>query len=84
MPNELFEKQHEGYIIKKIEIPKQMQSQADHFWKEIENHQFCSDRRKKRTNSYSLYYLAQVEVNIIKTIEVEDFLRFYDYYISPH
>jgi hypothetical protein len=48
MSDELFKKQREGYIGKKIEIPKKMQSQAEKFWDEITNHQFCFNRRKRR------------------------------------
>ncbi|UJR37824.1 hypothetical protein I4U23_030514 [Adineta vaga] len=69
IPDELFIKQREGYMVKKVEIPKKMHSQANKFWSEITNHQFCFDR-------------PQLEVGIIKSIEQNDLLRFYDHYIS--
>ena len=47
MPEELYKKQREGYIVKKSEIPKTMYGQGSKFWNEITNHQFCFDRRKK-------------------------------------
>ncbi|CAF2967042.1 unnamed protein product [Rotaria sp. Silwood2] len=71
MPDELFKKQREGYMVKKVEVPKKMHSQGNKFWNEITNHQFCFDR-------------PQLEVEIIKTLERNDLLRFYDHYISPH
>ncbi len=46
MPDDLFEKQREGYMVKKVEVPKKMQSQGNEFWDEISSHQFCFDRRK--------------------------------------
>ncbi|CAF5043707.1 unnamed protein product, partial [Rotaria sp. Silwood1] len=69
MPDDLFKKQREGYMVKKVEVPKKMQSQGNKFWNEITNHQFCFDR-------------PQLEVEIIKTLERNDLLRFYDHYIS--
>ncbi|CAF5154397.1 unnamed protein product [Rotaria sp. Silwood1] len=40
MPDELFKKQHEGYMVKKLEVPKGMKNQGKKFWDEITNHQF--------------------------------------------
>ncbi|CAF1121848.1 unnamed protein product [Adineta ricciae] len=70
MPDELFKKQREGYMVKKVEIPKKMHSQGNKFWSEITNHQFCFGR-------------PQLEVDLIKSIERSDLLNFYDHYISP-
>ncbi|CAF0979560.1 unnamed protein product [Adineta steineri] len=69
MPDDLFKKQREGYMVKKVEIPKSMHSQVYKFWNEITNHQFCFDR-------------PQLEVEIIKSLERTDLLQFYDHYIS--
>ncbi|CAF1145140.1 unnamed protein product [Adineta steineri] len=69
MPDDVFKKQREGYIVKKVEIPKSMHSQGNIFWNEITSHQFCFDR-------------PQREVEIIKSLERTDLLRFYDHYIS--
>jgi len=52
MPDEIFKKQREGYMVKKVEIPKKMHSQGNKFWNEITNHQFCFARRNKK-NKYS-------------------------------
>ncbi|CAF5042784.1 unnamed protein product, partial [Rotaria sp. Silwood1] len=71
MPDELFKKQREGYMIKKLEVPKGMKNQGKKFCNEITNHQFCFDR-------------PQLEAEIIKTLERNDLLRFYDHYVSPH
>jgi hypothetical protein len=72
-------------MVKKVEVPKKMHSQANKFWNEITNHQFCFDRRKnKNICEYSRsFFVAQLEVDIIKSLERNDLLRFYDYYISP-
>jgi hypothetical protein len=90
MPDEIFKKQREGYMVKKVEIPKKMHSQGNKFWNEITNHQFCFARRNKR-NKYPylkihifFFVLAQLEVDIIKSLERDDLLRFYDHYISPN
>jgi len=48
MSDELFKKQREGYIVKKVEVPKNMHGQGNQFWNEIINHQFCFDRRKNK------------------------------------
>lgn len=69
MADDNFRKQREGYIVKKLEVPKKMHSQGNKFWNEITNHQFCFNR-------------PQLEVEIIKTLERSDLLRFYDHYIS--
>ncbi|CAF1449332.1 unnamed protein product [Adineta steineri] len=69
MPDDVFKKQREGYMVKKVEIPKSMHSQGDIFWNEITKHQFCFDR-------------PQLEVEIIKSLERTDLLQFYDQYIS--
>ncbi|CAF3867523.1 unnamed protein product [Adineta steineri] len=69
MPDDIFKKQREGYMVKKVEIPKSMHSQGNEFWNEITSHQFCFDR-------------PQLEVEIIKSLERTDLLRFYDHYIS--
>ncbi|CAF0885381.1 unnamed protein product [Adineta steineri] len=69
MSDDLFKKQREGYMVKKVEIPKSMHSQVYKFWNEITNHQFCFDR-------------PQLEVEIIKSLERTDLLQFYDHYIS--
>ncbi|CAF4088608.1 unnamed protein product, partial [Adineta steineri] len=69
MPDDVFKKQREGYMVKKLEIPKKMHSQGNEFWNEITSHQFCFDR-------------PQLEVEIIKSLERTDLLRFYDHYIS--
>jgi len=71
MSDDAFKKQREGYMVKKVEVPKKMHSQGNKFWNEITNHQFCFNR-------------PQLEVEMIKTLERSDLLRFYDYYISPH
>ncbi|CAF0913402.1 unnamed protein product [Rotaria sordida] len=71
MPDELFKVQREGFMVKKVEVPKKMQSQGNKFWNEITNHQFCFNR-------------PQLEVEIVKNFERNDLLRFYDHYISPH
>jgi hypothetical protein len=86
MPDELFRKQREGYVVKKMEIPKKMHSQTNKFWNEITNHQFCFDRRKNKHINFTmknLFLVAKIEVEIIKGLERTDLLRFYDYYISP-
>ncbi|CAF3897878.1 unnamed protein product [Rotaria sordida] len=70
MSDELFKKQREGYIVKKVEIPKNMHDQGNQFWNEIISHQFYFDR-------------PPLETEIIKTLERDDLLRFYDHYISP-
>ncbi|CAF3823280.1 unnamed protein product [Rotaria sordida] len=70
MSDELFKKQREGYIVKNVEIPKNMHDQGNRFWNEITNHQFYFDRPSRETE-------------IIKTLERDDLLRFYDHYISP-
>ncbi|CAF4223323.1 unnamed protein product, partial [Rotaria sordida] len=70
MSDELFKKQCEGYIVKKVEVPKNMHDQGNQFWNEIINHQFCFDRLPR-------------EAEIIKTLKRNDLLRFYDHYISP-
>lgn len=70
MPDELFEKQRQGCIVKKLEIPKRMHSQGNKFWAEITSHQFCFNR-------------PLLELEIIKKLEREDLLKFYDRYISP-
>lgn len=44
MSDENFQKQREGCIIRKLEIPKRMHNQAKNFWSEIINHQFCFNR----------------------------------------
>ncbi|CAF4013700.1 unnamed protein product [Adineta steineri] len=69
MPDDVFKKQREGYMVKKVEIPKKMHSQGNEFWNEIEIHQFCFDR-------------PQLEVEMIKSLERTDLVRFYDHYIS--
>lgn len=69
MSDETFQKQREGYIVKKTEIPKRMHSQANKFWNEIITHQFCFDRNR-------------IESEILKTVEKNDILQFYDHYIS--
>ncbi|CAF1425013.1 unnamed protein product [Adineta steineri] len=69
MPDDVFKKQREGYMVKKVEIPKSMHSQVYKFWNEIEIHQFCFNR-------------PQLEVEIIKSLERTDLVRFYDHYIS--
>ena len=48
MADDNFQKQREGYIVKKLEIPKKMHSQGNKFWHEITNHQFCFDRRRRK------------------------------------
>ena len=88
MPDELFEKQRQGCIVKKLEIPKRMHSQGNKFWAEITSHQFCFNRRKSSRficdfQRYSLFFLALLELEIIKKLEREDLLKFYDRYISP-
>ncbi len=52
MPEDLFKKQREGYMVKKVEIPKKMHSQGNKFWNEITNHQFCFDRRMMRDKNF--------------------------------
>ncbi len=52
MTDEVFEKQREGYMVKKVEIPKKMHSQGNKFWNEITNHQFCFDRRRIRNKNF--------------------------------
>ncbi|CAF0765571.1 unnamed protein product [Adineta steineri] len=69
MPDHVFKKQREGYVVKKVEIPKGMYDQVHKFWYEITSHQFCFDR-------------PQLEVEIIKSLERTDLLHFYDHYIS--
>ncbi|CAF3245595.1 unnamed protein product [Rotaria socialis] len=69
MSDEQFKKQREGYMVKKLEVPKKMRSQGNKFWTEITNHQFCFDR-------------SQLEVEIIQNLERNDLIRFYDHYIS--
>ena len=44
MSDESFDMQRQGCIIKRLEIPKRMHSQANKYWSEIINHQFCFDR----------------------------------------
>ncbi|CAF4452269.1 unnamed protein product [Rotaria sp. Silwood2] len=70
MSDELFKKQREGYIIKKVEVSKNMHDQGNQFWNDIINHQFCFDR-------------PTLQAEITKTLERDDLLRFYDHYISP-
>jgi len=50
MSDEIFKKQREGYMVKKVEVPKKMHSQGNKFWNEITNHQFCFNRRKNENN----------------------------------
>ncbi|CAF4107813.1 unnamed protein product, partial [Adineta steineri] len=69
MSDDVFKKQREGYMIKKVEIPKGMHSQVYKFWNETTSHQFCFNR-------------PQLEVEIIKSLERTDLLRFYDHHIS--
>ncbi|CAF1172834.1 unnamed protein product [Adineta steineri] len=69
MPDHVFKKQREGYVVKKVEIPKGMYDQVHKFWSEIWHHQFCFDR-------------PQLEVEIIKSLERTDLVQFYDHYIS--
>ncbi|CAF0723441.1 unnamed protein product [Adineta steineri] len=69
MSDDIFKKQREGYMVKKVEIPKKMHSQGNKFWNEITNHQFCFDR-------------PQLEVEIIKSLELKDLVQFYDHYIA--
>jgi len=52
MSDEAFEKQREGYMVKKVEVPKKMHSQGNKFWNEITNHQFCFNRRKNKNNIF--------------------------------
>lgn len=54
IPDELFQKQREGCMVKKVEIPKKMRSQGIKFWSEVTNHQFCFDRRKREKKNFSL------------------------------
>ena len=90
MPDELFKKQREGYIVKKLEISKRMRMQGNKFWEEITNHQFCFDRGKNKIKCQDLYlklfafYEAQLEAEVIRKLERKDLLSFYDHYISPH
>lgn len=46
MSDELFKKQREGFIVKRLEVPKKMRTLANKYWSEITNHQFCFDRCK--------------------------------------
>ena len=46
MSDDEFKKQRDGYVVKRIEIPKMMKYQGNVFWSEIDSHQFCFDRRK--------------------------------------
>jgi secreted Zn-dependent insulinase-like peptidase len=48
MSDDVFKKLREGYMVKKVEVSKKMHSQANKFWNEITNHQFCFDRRKTK------------------------------------
>ena len=57
MSDEQFKKQREGYMVKKVEVPKKMRSQGNKFWMEIVNHQFCFDRCKNK-NLYFCYFLS--------------------------
>lgn len=90
MSDDAFKKQREGYMVKKVEVPKKMRSQGHKFWSEITNHQFCFDRRKKNNEIFLLFIMyfnlsiAQLEVDLIKNLERSDLIRFYDHYISPH
>jgi hypothetical protein len=45
MSDDSFKKQREGYMVKKVEVPKEMHRQGNRFWNEITNHQFCFVRR---------------------------------------
>ncbi len=53
MFDELFKEQREGYIVKKVEVPKKMHDQENQFWNEIINHRFCFDRRKNKKSFVS-------------------------------
>jgi hypothetical protein len=44
MTDDIFYKLREGFIGKKMEIPKTMNNQGSLFWYEITSHQFCFDR----------------------------------------
>ncbi|CAF4182702.1 unnamed protein product, partial [Adineta steineri] len=85
MPDDVFKKQREGYMVKKAEIPKSMHSQGDIFWNEITSHQFFSidvSYKKIFFLNINKIYLAQLEVEIIKSLERTDLVRLYDDYIS--
>jgi hypothetical protein len=51
MSDDSFKKQCEGYMVKKVEVPKEMHRQGNQFWNEITNHQFCFDRRMIRNKN---------------------------------
>lgn len=53
MSNEEFKKRCEGFIVKRVEVPKTMCDQGSKFSSEIMTHQFCFNRRKK---NYAKFY----------------------------
>ncbi|CAF1548983.1 unnamed protein product, partial [Didymodactylos carnosus] len=71
MPDDIYVKQRESFTIKKVEIPKKMHNQGNKWWNEITTHQYCFER-------------PRLEVDVIKSLEREDILKFYEHYISPH
>ncbi|CAF1466331.1 unnamed protein product, partial [Rotaria sordida] len=68
---ELFIDSIRNYISTMSDELFKKQREGNQFWNEIINHQFCFDR-------------LPLEAEIIKTLERDDLLRFYDHYISPH
>lgn len=52
IPDDVFKKQREGCMVKKVEIPKKMHSQGNKYWLEVTNHQFCFNRRMNRNLRY--------------------------------
>ena len=55
MSEEDFQEKREVYIVKNMEIPKNMGTQGHKFWKEIALHQFCFDRREiRRKKAHSI------------------------------
>ncbi|CAF0843089.1 unnamed protein product [Didymodactylos carnosus] len=71
MSDDIYCKQREGYIIKKLEISKSMSEQGILWFNEIVKHQYCFNR-------------SQLQTDIIATLERQDLLKFYDHYIAPN